>query len=438
MALDFLIIYEHKARELDNICLIKAELELRGYSVDLVQLRDSNLLQYQLWNKPKVCVTFALYNDSVFVGHVAFFAGHTRKVANLQWEQLYSNNDSVVRYHMPTERAALATHICWGKESFEQLTAAGVKNAIITGAVQLDFLKAPLKRCYLSTNNLKEKYHITKKKIYLYISSFVYATFSEEEIKDTEQKLGNIVSEMQKIAIESRKITLEWLERLTKDCEDACVVYRPHPDEDIDGILKEIVERNSEFRVVKEENVKQWIMAADEIFTWFSTSATEVFYADKNCMILRPIPIPHELDSILFTNASFITSYEACLQELQKDEREFPIPVHNIIQYYGEKNKGFAYKNVAKLLEAIRNTSRYDIKEFTWKLHLLGFIRRIRNELAVIMEKRGCFHRVGLLKKKIERFQYHNIKYAHDRASKEEIEERTALFKELIKDEADE
>ena len=30
---DFLMIYEHKVRELENLCLIKYELERRGYKV---------------------------------------------------------------------------------------------------------------------------------------------------------------------------------------------------------------------------------------------------------------------------------------------------------------------------------------------------------------------------------------------------------------------
>ena len=32
---DFLIIYEHKVRELENMCLIKYELERRGYTVEI-------------------------------------------------------------------------------------------------------------------------------------------------------------------------------------------------------------------------------------------------------------------------------------------------------------------------------------------------------------------------------------------------------------------
>ena len=46
MGLDFLFLYEHIVRELENDCLIMAELERRGYSCELFQLMDRKMLKY--------------------------------------------------------------------------------------------------------------------------------------------------------------------------------------------------------------------------------------------------------------------------------------------------------------------------------------------------------------------------------------------------------
>ena len=39
--LDFLFIYEHKVRELENLCLMKYELDRRGYRTKIVYIDDA-------------------------------------------------------------------------------------------------------------------------------------------------------------------------------------------------------------------------------------------------------------------------------------------------------------------------------------------------------------------------------------------------------------
>ncbi len=45
MSLDYLFIYEHKMREFENLCLLKAELENRGYSVEFTQAEEYPLFR---------------------------------------------------------------------------------------------------------------------------------------------------------------------------------------------------------------------------------------------------------------------------------------------------------------------------------------------------------------------------------------------------------
>ena len=42
--LDFLFIYEHKVRELENLCLIKYELDKRGYKTKIIFMKKSAAL----------------------------------------------------------------------------------------------------------------------------------------------------------------------------------------------------------------------------------------------------------------------------------------------------------------------------------------------------------------------------------------------------------
>ena len=72
---DFLFIYEVKAREFENICLLKYELERRGYTVEIL-----NTWYYINKIPPrinaKVVISFALYNDNTF----KFISSYTNKI----------------------------------------------------------------------------------------------------------------------------------------------------------------------------------------------------------------------------------------------------------------------------------------------------------------------------------------------------------------------
>jgi len=160
--LDYLFVYEHKARELESVCLLKAALELRGYSCEIIQLHNFSFktLNFRYFNKPKVIIVFALYNNKSFVGHVIDFVGYSKKVVNLQWEQIISDKYIKLGLHNPKGLAALATHICWGENSFKRLINNGVKNAVIAGAIHLDFLRNDFRDFYKTREELCDEFNI--------------------------------------------------------------------------------------------------------------------------------------------------------------------------------------------------------------------------------------------------------------------------------------
>ena len=62
--LDFLFLYEHKVRELENLCLIKYELDKRGYKTEIRYIEDArNALAVKPQIHAKVLCVMACYND---------------------------------------------------------------------------------------------------------------------------------------------------------------------------------------------------------------------------------------------------------------------------------------------------------------------------------------------------------------------------------------
>ena len=73
-------------------------------------------------------------------------------------------------------------------------------------------------------------------------------------------------------------------------------MYRRHPSEWNSPALDALQKKHANFHVIFADSVKQWIVAADQIFIWMSTAIAEVYFAGKSCHILRPQPIEHEYD----------------------------------------------------------------------------------------------------------------------------------------------
>ena len=62
---DFLLMYEHKVRELDNLCLLKYELDKRGYRTKILYVNDYELVKsHAVAYKTRVLVVGYCYTSS--------------------------------------------------------------------------------------------------------------------------------------------------------------------------------------------------------------------------------------------------------------------------------------------------------------------------------------------------------------------------------------
>ena len=348
-----------------EICLLKAELERRNYTVDIVQYCSPDTLRYMFGKKPRVVLVYALYGNTELRYHVYRICGKIRKIVNLQWEQVLNSDNIEKGYSVPKDYASKAVHICWGTERQKHLQKGGVAHAIVTGALQMDFLREPLRLYYDTKESCFEKYNIPKNKIVLlYISSFSYVAIEKNSgqykyvSKFFESKMVDEICSFQRKA---KSKTLQWFEKLLQKKVNIYIIYRPHPAEKEADDLKQMESKYENFRVISEESVKQWILVVDKIYTMYSTSIAEAFFADKLCQILRPVPIPEEYDACIYKNADYITTYEEFKTSLEVQSlQHFPIKPK---EFYGYYENTTAYINICDLLETMLKSDAYDMPD---------------------------------------------------------------------------
>ena len=368
---DFLINYEHKNRELDSICLIKVELEARGYSVELSCTYDNDRAKPNpSRRKAKVVVTSALYNNGSLDFFVFGLAGFCKKIVNLQWEQVLSNRDeeNLSLFLNPKGLARNALHLCWGPATRNRLINSGLNsnNVVTIGPIQMDTLRPEFNNLFLSKNELAQRYNLDSKLEWvLFISSFTYITMTEEEYSGELKVLGPSLNDFLELSSISKDGILSWIEEAAVKYPDKIFIYRPHPSENNDPTIAGLEIKHSNFRSIGELSIKQWIKSSDKLLSWYSTSAAEIYFANKNFHVLRPVPLPFELDVSIYRNAKVINNLSEFISELDSDNKNFPLSSDIMMQYFQINPDRPTFKIICDLLVRVLETKEYDMPEYS-------------------------------------------------------------------------
>ena len=363
MGLDFLILYEHVVREYESLLLLKAELERRGYSVEIRQLLDRKKLKYFTYRKPRVLVASNLYDNEGLNSHVYNNVGRCRRVVNLHWEQMLSDTQEAEPWFNFEGNAKRCVQTCWGERTRQRLIDHGVppENAPVTGAIMMDFLRPEFAGYFEDKATLCKRFGLDpNKRLLLYISSFGYASMGEDEVRELSQMAGQDFTEFARVNRESMAATLDWFDRYLAVHPEVELVYRRHPSEWNSPALSALAEKRPNFHVLFEDSVKQWIVAADDILIWMSTAIAEVYFAGKGCRILRPMPIPHEFDPVIYRDGQYLVDYDSFAAALDGPPSGFPLDRSVIEGYFDSDPKRAAYLRMADLLEQVHREEPRD------------------------------------------------------------------------------
>ncbi len=391
MGLDFLILYEHTVREYESDLLLKLELERRGYTAEIRQLLDRKKLKYFTWKKPKVLVSSCMYDNEAINSHVYNNIGRCDRIVNLHWEQMLSDTQEAGDWFNMNGNAKKCVQTCWGRRTAQRLIDHGMeeKNTPVTGAVMMDFLRPEFAGYFKSKEQLCAEHGLDPaKKLHLYISSFGYASMTDAEVKELSEMAGTDFSGFAATNRVSMAETLAWFDRYLAGHPEVELVYRRHPSEWNSPALADLAKKRPNFHVIFSDSVKQWIVAADSISIWMSTAIAEVYMAGKSCHILRPAPIEHEYDPVIYAGAKYVTNYEDFAAAMAEDAPPFPIE-RQVIEGYFDPSPVPAYKRMADLLEQVRNEPPRDapmgegftphfnwLKFFAlWGVHILFALR---------------------------------------------------------------
>lgn len=352
--LDILIIYEHPERELENILLLKHELEKRKLKCELLQVPTKLFLKNKYYNKVKTVLVPYMYHNEDLYYCVYKIVGKASYIINLRWEQVLSvgaENDTNAFWY-PKQAALYVKHMCWGRIPYQRMLECGVSesNLMISGALHLDFLRERLKNYYRKKEDIYAEFDLNMhNKTILFISSFSNVNLSEDRIEHLKMIMGEKqAEEFISISANSQKKILEWFENLLK--KGYTIIYRPHPAEVNSDLVNECQAQYPNFKVITEYSVKQWILVSDFVLSWISTSYTEAYVANIPCGILRPIELPEYREMTVLKDIEKMKSY----MELEKFiTEENSVEKNDLVEEYYQIDVQYTYQKIADYIEKI-------------------------------------------------------------------------------------
>ncbi len=448
--LDFLFIYEHKVRELENLCLMKYELDRRGYRTKILYIDEA---YYSNRDYPvidtKVLCTMACYDNYTLFWHTKEFV-RFEKVIDLQWENIVFKKDEeregAYKNYWGIGREVV--HLSWGQQNVDRLLNAAhldPKKIKLTGHVGMDFLREPLSRYYISREELFAKYDLpVDKKVILFASPYYSDTLSEESIAGLSVRFGEDFPDYYGFMCRSQEKVLAWFERFCEENPDIILIYRIHPGHP-SKIASELEKKLPNFRIISELSVKQWIVTCDMVYTGNSSVVVEAFFARKSCGLLFPEPTTEGFELKLITASEKITDYEGFASSVAdavsgKNEfpQGFPTPKEEIEEIYLIDWEKPNYVKFADMAEEVLKDPYYlltkkqltDYKEYTPEqkkvrafvkmrplyLFYLWLLSKPSLKIGALERQRALRDESHALHEKIEK------DHAHELTNEEEIE----------------
>ena len=359
---DFLFIYEVRNRELENICLLAAELEKRGYTTAFINswYATQNVIpDYEA----EVLVVSACYSSNTYT-YFTKYATRFKKVVNMQWEQILHNGyvESPGTTSWDFWGESLKTrHVCWGENTKNRLmTKFGVPEEFlcVCGCIPLDFYREELRSKIIPKEKLFAEHGLdTNKTTMLFVSSFSYTSLPLNTRPKSSVDFSDVHA---KSVIDSQQAIAQWMEKACKEYPDIQFIYRPHPAESEADFLKQLAADNKNFFCIPKESIKHWIMACDKIYNWTSTAAAEVYVSGKQSFVLEPVELDHRVTYRLFENIDSIRTYERFKEslELPLDAKSQSIDDALMNECYNQTDRP-NHKRVADFMEETFKSTTY-------------------------------------------------------------------------------
>lgn len=291
--IDFIIYYEHVAREWNSVNRLKLELNKLGLVGVIFPKHFYKYISIALY-RPKIVILPYLYsakNDQ----HLMFEKIYGDiPVINLHSEQLH--DETTKHFQLPhDEYSASSYHVAWGEKFAQALIDYGVNKNLIykTGSIRNDDSQDLLKNSFKKGGKVREKVLIPTAFSKTFVSDIYIEKLTSLDTINKEQYL-------QKLDV-TRSVRDEYFRsfyEIAKAHPNILFSFRPHPYVEIKDYISAFLITNnldalpSNIEVARNGSIQDEILSCDKVITWYSSTAIDCYLLGKEVIIFEPVKAP--------------------------------------------------------------------------------------------------------------------------------------------------
>ena len=313
-SVDVVILFEGVARELDVACALKHILARRhGLTAEIYQQNfpGAGLPQHV---RPAVVALPFCYQERD--NNAYFIRWREATFFNLTWEQLFYPGNATAK--TPRGRFALqhVMHTAWGQAYADMLRAQGVpeEHIFVSGSPALGLYEEPYRRYFKTRPDLAAAHGLDVSRRWVlfpenYNWAFYPARMLEQMVRDGQPK--SQVAAMRQVVTRSFEAAMQWAAGLMRR-SDVELIIRPRPGTEVEDFRTRVEQilgaLPARLSILKEESVRDWILASDVVVSSSSTSLIEASIAGKPAYIVEPTPWPESLHQAWHDLVPHVTS----------------------------------------------------------------------------------------------------------------------------------
>ncbi len=327
---DILWLVEHVDREFDVACAVTHLLAARhGIRAEVRHIYRDAAACLEGMSPRLVVHPFFYYAQGALATEDFTRAWPDAVHFNLAWEELFYPANAAVKAPSDDFARDRVLHHAWGEFFRDYLAKAGVDPArvFVNGNPAYGLYREPYRRFYKDRASLAAAHGLDPDRCWVFIpENYRWAFVSEAKIRGLAAKGGRVEDFLllRQFCIESLAEVLRWSEEAAgrSDCE---IIFRPRPATHSAAMAEfhrqAVGKADPTLRFIKQESVREWILASDLVLSSISTSLIEAAVAGKPACILAPLPIPGPLYCDWYDLPPRLTTREdfqaACTGELQ-------------------------------------------------------------------------------------------------------------------------
>jgi hypothetical protein len=251
--------------------------------------------------RPRLVILPFCYSDQNYRMLLAFWRESI--FLNLAWEQLFYFGNQKAKSPRDDFPLKHVFHHTWSNEYAEFLNRAGIptEHIFVNGQPAYALYEEPYRRHFSSRKDLANRYHLDESSRWVFFpENYNWAFYSEKMIGQFVEngQSPDDIQVMRDYCEQSLAAVLHWCAQIARE-DGVEIILRPRPSTSITGFLafvnSVLPEIPIRFHILRQETVREWVLASDMIVSSHSTSLIEAAVAGKYSSIVAPFPIPSQL-----------------------------------------------------------------------------------------------------------------------------------------------